>query len=81
MIFQSTKETRVKSDTVSNKNHEYGFWDPKDNFFVNFMPTRYTVNAQFYCEILKKLQRAYRIAKVVDQESVFASRQRPSSYH
>jgi histone-lysine N-methyltransferase SETMAR len=34
------------------------FWDRKEVLLIEFMPTRTTINAASYCEILKKLCRA-----------------------
>lgn len=58
VTFEFTKETQVQVDTVSKKKKLLLSTGPKKVFFfIEFTPWGNTINAQFYCETLEKLQR------------------------
>jgi hypothetical protein len=55
-IFPSHQN--VQDDPFSRKSHGICFWDRKGFLLVDFMPKGTTINAEAYCNTLKKLRRA-----------------------
>jgi hypothetical protein len=55
-IFPSHQN--FQDDPFNRKSHGTCFWDRKGFLLVDFMPNGTTINAEAYCNTLKKLRRA-----------------------